>query len=54
MTAYDHELTLLEDQLAEGFISLAEFNDGVRALEREMRADAQERAELAYRNELES
>ena len=53
MDAYEREEQALEDALANGEISLAEFNREIRELQRDYRAAAQESAEQAYREEME-
>ena len=54
MTQYEREEEQLERDLADGLISLAEFNKQVRDMQRDMRDEArscaEEAAERAYRD----
>jgi hypothetical protein len=50
----EHEENILEEQLSAGEISLAEYNESIRDLEREYRAEAEESAQEAYRDTLEN
>ena len=53
MSPYEREEKILTEQYERGEISLAEYNDALKALEREEQSDRQERAERAYREEYE-
>lgn len=48
MNGYDREREHLEQQLADGLISQAEFLKEMRELSRDERADAEEEAQKAY------
>ena len=52
MDQFDREEELLEQQLANGEITNAEFNRAIRELHMEYRECAQEAAERAYENEM--
>jgi len=53
-TPYERELAILEAQLMADEMSLHDYNNAVRDLDREERADAQEAAEKAYHETLEN
>jgi len=53
MNAYEREEQMIYDRYARGEISVQEYNNELRELAREERAERQEAAERAYRNELE-
>ena len=50
---FEREVEHLQQQVADGVISQAEFNDEMHELERDFRGAAEEAAEDAYRRELE-
>ena len=52
MNMYEREEQALEDELANEEITLAEYNEQMRELQRDMRDAAQEAAQTAYENEL--
>lgn len=54
MNQYDRELEALDKALANGDISQREYNESLRELENDYRADAREAAEEAYRRELDN
>lgn len=53
MSPYDREEELIQARYANGEIDLTQYNEEMRALQREYQADAQESAERAYREEME-
>ncbi len=48
---YDREVEQLERDYADGLITLAEFNEAMRELERDYRSAAEESAQRAYDDE---
>jgi len=52
MSPFEREEAMICEAYAKGEITLQEYNRQIRDLQREENADAQERAETAYRNEL--
>jgi hypothetical protein len=52
MNQWDREEQLLEEELASGHISMVEYNQGMRDLQRDYRDAAEESACNAYENEL--
>jgi len=51
-SAIEREEAFLEDQLANGEITLSEFNREMREVQRDFRAAAEEAAQEAYDNEM--
>ena len=54
MNWYDREEQQLEDDLAAGRITSAEYQKAIRELQRDYRAAAEELAECAYKRELDN
>jgi hypothetical protein len=52
MNAYDREENNIEEEYANGTISLAERNKNLRQLQRDYRSDAEEAARNAYESEM--
>lgn len=53
MDAYDREMEAIEDDYANGDLTVTEFNQAIREVESDYRAAAEESAQSAYDNEME-